>query len=272
MNGDDIRIGNQTSFAASALLEPFAYAIANSFRAFEFFPNRRPGGSGWNTQDLGKYQREFVKQAAKKNDIVLSVHAALDANPITTVGRMKLWQDLELACDISARLVNIHLVHQYGIPAFIESILPFTEVLQHYRIRLSIENTKSHSPEQINELFRRLGNCLDNSNYMIGLCLDIGHANLHPTTRNDYLAFLGRLEPTVPIIHLHLHENYGNEDSHLTIFTGPAAENPVGVTRLLQQLLKRRFSGAIILEQWPQPASLLCQARDRLRSLLETLV
>ncbi|NOY39670.1 MAG: hypothetical protein GXO95_05455, partial [Nitrospirae bacterium] len=79
-----------------------------------------------------------------------------------------------------------------------------------------------------------------------------------------YLGFVEQLDPLVPVIHIHMHENYGDLDSHLTIFTGPSREDPSGIQEFVDLMKKRGFSGSIILEQWPQPRSLLNQARDRL--------
>jgi sugar phosphate isomerase/epimerase len=103
----------------------------------------------------------------------------------------------------------------------------------------------------------------------IGLCLDVGHANLHRSTRHDYLGFLDRIDPDVPIVHLHLHENLGDRDSHLTVFTGPAGRDPAGVASLLARLQRRGFAGCIILEQWPDPPELLVSARHRLLAMLQ---
>jgi sugar phosphate isomerase/epimerase len=102
------------------------------------------------------------------------------------------------------------------------------------------------------------------------MCLDVGHANLHATTRNDYIGYVDRLRPEVPIIHVHLHENDGDRDSHLVIFTGAAAHDPSGVAALLDRLERRSFAGNVILEQWPQPPELLAQARDRLLEMVRT--
>jgi hypothetical protein len=37
----------------------------------------------------------------------------------------------------------------------------------------------------------------------------------------------------------------------------------------MMRLKKRKFSGSIILEQWPEPHTLLNQARDRLYEILD---
>ncbi len=100
------------------------------------------------------------------------------------------------------------------------------------------------------------------------MCFDLGHANLCQATRNDYLKFLDRIEPHLPIIHVHLHENYGDQDNHLTLFTGPAGRDTSGIRTFLERLNQRRFSGCIILEQWPEPPRLLLDARNRLLMML----
>jgi hypothetical protein len=68
---------------------------------------------------------------------------------------------------------------------------------------------------------------------------------------------------------LHLHENYGDRDSHLTLFTGPSRDNTTGLEGLIDRLARRGFAGSAILEQWPWPPSLLVDARKRLRGLFD---
>jgi sugar phosphate isomerase/epimerase len=100
------------------------------------------------------------------------------------------------------------------------------------------------------------------------MCLDLGHANLCRATRNNFLRYLDALAPEIPIIHVHVHENHGDADSHLTLFTGPSRENDAGVRAFLERLRWRDYGGALILEQWPSPPQLLVEATVRLRELL----
>src|SRR5262249_21648532 len=104
----------------------------------------------------------------------------------------------------------------------------------------------------------------------VGMCLDIGHANLCATTHNDYILYLDQLAPEVPVIHVHAHENFGEADSHLTLFTGPAREDDKAVRALLERLRRPAYRGVLILEQWPRPPELLVEAANRLRELLGT--
>jgi len=259
-------IGNQTAAWAARLTEPFDYALERHFDAFEWFPDKKPG-AGWDEGDLDTHARESIRETARARGMRLSVHARWQANPVAPDGNGLLGKDLELARDLGAVLLNIHLYHERGIAAFLEAIQPVIQQTAEAGLQFAIENTPDHAPEDFNSLFARL-HALDSLDTRhVGMCLDMGHANLCSATLNNYLGFLDRLDPQVPIIHLHLHENWGDSDSHLPLFTGPAARDDSGVRGLLDRLRRRQFSGAAILEQWPNPPSLLDQARERLLKL-----
>jgi phosphoglucan,water dikinase len=258
-----IYIGNQTACWAATPMEPFEYAIASGFDAFEWFPDKKPG-AGWDESDLGETQRKGIREAAAAHGIRLSVHAHWQANP-----DMRLFlKDMALARDLGATLFNIHLDRQAGIAAYVEAIEPLIRCASETGLQLAIENTPHHSPEDFNELFSRLLSSRLGNADTVGMCLDVGHANLCAATRNDYLKFIDLLDASVPLIHLHLHENRGDADSHLPIFTGPSQEDDSGIRGLIERLRRRGYAGSIILEQWPSPPGLLKQARDRLLQML----
>jgi sugar phosphate isomerase/epimerase len=150
----------------------------------------------------------------------------------------------------------------------VDGVVPWIRRVAESGLQLAIENSPQNTPEEFNELFDRLRSLKADSVARVGMCLDIGHANLCASTRNDFLRYVQRLDERVPIIHLHLHENRGDYDSHLPLFSGPAGQNPSGIRELIRQLRQRRYSGSMILEQWPEPRSLLNQARERLIQLL----
>jgi phosphoglucan,water dikinase len=259
-------IGNQTSCWAAKPTEPFDYAMAQGFNAFEWFPDKKPG-IGWDENDLPSPARSNIREIARTHGIRLSVHARWQANPLTPESQDLFSKDVELARDLGAVLLNIHLVHESGLPAFVQAIASLIAQTSEAGLQLAIENTPHHSPEQFNELFGLLQELPSLATGHVGMCLDIGHANLSSATLNDYLGFYDRLGPKVPIIHAHLHENWGDSDSHLPLFTGPAARDDSGIRGLVKRLKQRGFSGSLILEQWPQPPSLLNNARDRLLAL-----
>lgn len=264
-----IVIGNQSSFTAPRPLFPFEYALAAGFGAFEFFPDRQADGRGWEISDLDAAERADLRNAADGHDLRLSVHAPWWLDPCQPATLPELLEVQRFAAEIGARLLNIHFYLQEGAEAFVRAIEPLVEELAQSGQRLALENTVTTSPEAVNEVFTVLrANRADLAEH-VGLCLDIGHANLCAATRNDYLAFVDRLAADLPIIHAHLHENWGDADSHLTLFTGPAAHDSAGIEGLIDRLLARGFSGAWILEQWPEPNELLDDARDRLLVLLQ---
>ncbi|MBK6849556.1 MAG: sugar phosphate isomerase/epimerase [Proteobacteria bacterium] len=265
-SSEPMRIGNQTSFAAGSVVEPFEYAIERGFDAFEWFPDQRELGLGWQEGDLDARQRLELRSAAHRHGVRQSVHAPWWATPLQPGGAERLDQAVELALDLGATLVNLHLDLSQGLEPFAEAMMRVAQQLARHRLALAIENTPETSPEHFNALFALLREQFGTQR--AGMCFDLGHANLYGDTRNDYLAYFDRLAEHVPVIHLHLHENYGDQDAHLPLFTGPAAQCAAGVQGLLSRLRARGFAGAAILEQWPRPPRLLDHARDRLCELL----
>ena len=265
-----ICIGNQTARAAPAPNLPFEFALANRFDAFEWFSDRNADG-GWCEEAVDKAGRKRLREIGWKRGIAHSVHAPWQASPLVPEGRAQIRHSFDFASEVGAGLVNIHLFTEHGIEAFARALSELLERSVRSGIALSIENTPATGPGDFNRLFEALAGRYGSAVRHVGMCLDIGHANLCPATRNDYLGFLDRLRPHVPIIHVHAHENWGDADSHLTLFTGPSARDEAGVRGLIRRLAARGYSGSIILEQWPDPPKLLVEARRRLKHLLSEL-
>ena len=263
-----IRIGNQTSFAAS-VLEPFEFAVANGFTAFEFFPDRCYSGvGGWDEMDLSGDTRRAICRTARDKKIELTVHAPLTFNPVVNADDARLRTTVEFAHDLGATLLNLHLEVEQGVERFVESLGPTLRLTAEAGLKLAIENTVWTGPQDFNHCFAVLRRRGEFPSAHAGMCFDLGHANLFGATQNNYWKYFDALGVDVPVVHLHLHENFGDRDSHLTLFTGPARENPAGIAGLLDRLNRRNFSGCAILEQWPQPPSLLVKTRDELEKLV----
>jgi sugar phosphate isomerase/epimerase len=173
-----------------------------------------------------------------------------------------------LGGDVGADVVNIHLFPNHGAKAYAESLGPLLEAARSANVRLSLENTPETSPDHFNEVFGAL-TAMPGATGRVGMCLDSGHANLFAGTRNNFLRFVDLLGDHVPIIHWHAHENWGDRDSHLPLFTGPSARDDRGLRELVRSLMLRGFSGSVVLEQWPQPPQVLVETCERLRRLLE---
>ncbi len=261
-----VRIGNQSALSAYSVMQPFQFAVANGFDAFEWFPDKNESGAGWDESEISKETRIFIRDTAVAGDIRLSVHAPWQLNPLRAGAHERFSKIIAFAQDTGASLLNIHFYTGEGISAFAGAIVPLAQRLAHNGIKLSIENTPDTGPEDFNKLFSLLRPTVNPEH--VGICLDIGHANLFNATRNDYLKFIDMLDPQAPVIHIHMHENYGDNDSHLPLFTGPAGKDPTGIRGFIERMKKRNFSGCIILEQWPQPEGLLIEIRTRLLAII----
>ena len=259
-----IHIGNQTAFSAASMTEPFDYALAKGFDAFEWFPDKKESGAGWDESDLSEGARAEIRNAAQAIGMRLSVHVPWTVNPLKPETAPLLRRQIELANDLGAAVLVVHLYTEDGVPTYAQAILEPLEWVAASGLTLAIENTVKTAPADFNELFAILRSLDPPQLPRAGMCLDIGHANLCAATRNDYLGFLDQLDAAVPIVHLHVHENWGDADTHLPLFTGPAAFSDAGLHGFVDRMKSHGYSGSIILEQWPNPPSLLDHARDGL--------
>jgi sugar phosphate isomerase/epimerase len=267
-----IRIGNQTAISCADPLEPFTFALHNRFDAFEWFADKKvsPEGTvaGWEENDINAATRAWIRETGTAHDVRFSVHAPWQANPLHSNGIELLQRSLEFAHDIGADLVNLHLLMDEGASGYVRSLKSLIQQASNTGLRLTLENTPRTTPEDFNQTFTRLAELNDTRPGTVGMCLDLGHANLCAATHNDFLRFVDELAPSVPLVHLHVHENYGDADSHLTLFTGPAGEDDAAIRGFLGRLRDRAYQGAMILEQWPDPPRLLADAAARLREML----
>jgi sugar phosphate isomerase/epimerase len=261
------RVGNQSAFSASPLTAPFDFALTHGFDSFEWFPDKRPDGAGWVARDLDAAARRRLRDRARDHGVTLSVHAPVHAEPLRPGAERDLDDSLRLAVDLGATLLNVHFSDPGRVEQYASAVVPLLERCAVSGVRLAIENVPPVGPEDFNRLFGLLPRVAGPTG-PVGMCLDVGHANLHPSTRYDYLGYLDRLAAAVPIVHLHLHENWGDQDSHLVVFSGPAGRDPAGLVGLFDRLCQRGFDGSVVLEQWPNPPDLLAEARSRLLELL----
>ena len=216
-------------------------------------------------------EREFIRRAGESCAVTFTVHAPLVFNPLKDPHADRLESTVEFAQDIGANLLNLHLDLSCGAEAFGRALRPTLKAAQKAGLVLALENSVWTKPEDFNAFFAWLQQEEPRLAKHAGMCFDLGHANVCSATQNDYCGFLDRLDENIPIVHLHLHENFGDRDSHLPLFTGPSRIGVDGILGILKRLKKRSFDGCAILEQWPQPPSLLIEARDQLEILLRAI-
>lgn len=261
-----IRIGNQTSGYAPAHA-PYEFARRHGFDAFEWFSDRC--GAGWCETETTEDEKRELRAVADSDEVRFSVHAPHAADPTTPAGSEAILRSIRFGGEIGARLVNLHFFPQYHTRPFVEALKPLLVEAKRARLMLSLENTPATSPDHVNAVFGVLSG-MPGGPHGVGLCLDTGHANLHTGTHNDYVRFVDLLGDHVPIFHWHAHENWGDCDSHLPLFTGPSGADDRGLRALVRRLKARGFDGSVILEQWPHPPEQLVRTRERLREMIAT--
>jgi sugar phosphate isomerase/epimerase len=252
-----IRIGNQTAFSAKTITEPFEFAKNSEFNAFEWFPDKRIDGLGWKEQDITSALRSQIQEEAKSRNIELSVKANLAATPLTPEGQDLIQDTLDLAVDLGAKSVIFQLDVSQGSHSFLIGISKFFSRFANEKIRLCLENSMWTGPAHFNEFFNLIARKFPAYKTNICMCFNLGAANLYVGKRNDYIGYMEAISPDIAIEHLHLHENFGEQDEHLVFFTGPSAHSKLGIERCCQILQKRGFKGTVIMEQWPNPPLLL---------------
>ena len=174
---------------------------------------------------FGSYEAELVGQFLPHASIALQNSQRTESLELNLIQAERKHAMADLARGVAHDVNNA-----------LGAVLPLVQRCAISGVKLAIENGPSASPEDFNRLFSMLARSAPRGEPAVGMCLDVGHANLHSGTRNDYIGYLDRLRPDLPIIHLHLHENNGESDSHMVIFTGAAGRDPRRKVRLCENL------------------------------------
>ena len=259
-------VGNQTAQSAVHWLDPYHFAQRHGFGLFEWFSDQK-GAQGWDFSLCDVECRKALAQQARSSGMLFTVHAPWDTQPASHEGRVRLRSSIEFAVDVDAHLLVVHLPSSQDETAWVDAMDAPLRWAKQADIVLALENTPLTSPADCERVFAALRRQYG-SKAPMGLCFDMGHANLCSATHNDYVGFVDALAPEVNVVHAHMHENWGQTDEHRVLFTGPAAHDPRGISMLVERLLRRGYAGGFVLEQWPDPPELLLAAAERLRGLL----
>ncbi len=126
-----------------------------------------------------------------------------------------------------------------------------------FGVNIAIENVPDPFPfllKSIND-FRRFYEELGECAYGLGLTFDVGHANINEQI-DDFLENFSD-----KIVHVHVHDNFGENDSHLGIGYGN-----INWRRFLNMLKKINYEGALVIESVRNVE----ESIRRLKNLLES--
>lgn len=207
----------------------------------------------WEILDEGfnKLSPEQVESLSRIDGKHFSVHAPFSniniAEPEPTLKKAflkTLTRSLKAAYKIGAEAWILHPGHyspftkcfpELAQHESLKTIKSLSKMAEDYGIRLYVENLPGK-----NSLLSDLESTerfLEKVDESVGLCLDIGHANLFEGVE----CFIERLHDRIGYIHAH--DNVGNFDQHL-----PVGEGTVNWKNVVNLLNKFKFKGWMIIE------------------------
>lgn len=139
---------------------------------------------------------------------------------IREISRKRYYQSFEIACELGAKTVIFHTClnnllkyKDYNNMFFVGNIEFFKEFIVNFEkegIVATMENVHESKPDFI----RNLLGAINSPNFKA--TIDIGHINLHSDMNpGDWIKSYG-----IMLHHLHLHNNFTNEDSHSSLLDG----------------------------------------------------
>jgi len=193
-----------------------------------------------------------LRKVARSHDLELTVHGPFAdiniASPSSVLRRTilrRLEKSISHARQLDCRLWVFHPGLKTGVSDFypgrdwqlnIESVRVLLRTARKYGVKIAIENVPEPHPFLMKSVqeFSRFYREIDDD---IGLVLDIGHANLNHQTQGFITQFCDK------IVHMHVSDNDGIQDSHLGI--GYGTVNWVGVAEAVK---KTGYNDVVMLE------------------------
>jgi len=224
-----IKLGLQT-FHRVPLEAPFERARQLGFDSVDVFFDKVEG-HGFYPDDILPPTRDKIKRAG----LDISVHA-----PIVDFGSGSWTRTIEktiLFCmDTNSRIMTMHPPIKEPRKVFLDLVricAPFAQ-----STTFSFENTADlEGPKALNAF---VSDFSDYTGQKSGITFDTGHANFNPMGPAAFLRKISR-----PVHLLHLHDNNGLSDAHLS----PGNGN-INFAEVFQVLEDIEFDGKGILEYW----------------------
>lgn len=250
-------IGMSCTHFCSRPLSDWIGPVSEDFRHWEIF-------SEVEHMIVGR-ERE-ISEMITSRDMTVSVHAPICDLNIAALSDRLMDASIRLTCEVIASSAEIDAVTVTIHPGLSSMSVNGTEDMamrraklamkaiesagEEYGVRLAIENMPGF-PFFLGKTAEALADIVSGTD--LGICFDIGHAHT-----------MGQIEAMVEtfgdrIVNVHIHDNHGQKDEHLTIGDGDI-DFP-GVLRLLHG-----YRGNFIIESKNLESAV--ESQSRLKSLL----
>lgn len=252
-------IGVSCTHFSSSPAEDWIERISKSFGHWEIFSEACHSVTA-NTDSIGEIMRSY--------DMGFSIHTPIcDLNVASLTDRMRdasvreIVAHAEAANRLGVEVLTVHPgldsmavrgVTDSAVARARESMRTFDAVSREYGVTMAIENMPV-MPFFLGRTAEQLGEIIDGTD--LGVCFDIGHAN----TTGQIGEMMSRFRDR--IVNVHIHDNHGSSDEHLTIGDGDIDFEPV-----LEGL--RGYRGTYIIESRDFDSATVSQ--DRLSRMIRS--
>lgn len=164
----------------------------------------------------------------------------------------------ETAANLNIDLVTIHpgltcmavpYMEEKAIEKAKRSLSSIDRISAEYGVRIAVENMPAF-PFMLGRTAEELKELIEMTN--LGFCLDIGHANTTGQIDELIKEFGDRL------INIHIHDNHGEHDEHLTL-----GEGEIDFKSVIEKI--KNYTGNYVIESKSFPSAV--ESQDYLRSL-----
>jgi len=209
------------------------------------------GFSGWEIVDEGRHRIENIKreieEVCESTNLIISVHAPFSDLNLASVNQ-PIWEEtirqMSACVENSGDFADICVVHP-GILSPLGAQIPekaweqmifglrkLCDIAEEYGMMIGVENMINIEPllGRFPDELLGIVETVDRDN--IGIVFDVGHAN----TMNVIDEFL-----EVDVVHVHVHDNFGEKDEHL-----PPGHGNIEWKEVMDGL--KRYNGRIVIE------------------------
>jgi len=178
---------------------------------------------------LNKQRVSILKNMRESCTLEYSVHApfadiniASPSKPILTTMLKRLEKSIAYASDLNAYVWVFHPGLKTGVSMFypgmdwlqnLKTTRLLLKIASDYGVKIAIENVPEPYPFLMKNV-KQFTKFYEEINEDIGLVFDVGHANLNGQIEYFLTSFANK------IVHIHAHDNHGNDDQHLGIGYG----------------------------------------------------
>ena len=249
-------IGVSSTQFSAYLFEEVIEEVAKVFDHWEIFAeaeHRLPSIEARFRDLIPSYKLSYSIHAPISDINIASLNERIREDSI-----LEILTTAETAANLNIDLITIHpglssmavpYMEEKAVEKAKRSLSAIDRISAEYGVRIAVENMPAF-PFMLGRTVEELKELIDMTN--LGFCLDIGHANTTDQTDGLIKEFKDRL------INVHIHDNHGEHDEHLTL-----GEGSIDFKRIIESL--KGYTGNYVIESKSYPSAV--ESQDYLRSL-----